>query len=87
MEGTSEEESMDEGSEASSSSDSSQDEESETSSEEDKRKEGLDIYTGEAKIEVYRGEYGEGDFKIKSRSKHNAKTRLNQHLLEYLLEL
>jgi hypothetical protein len=84
---SSEEESMDEGSAASSSSDSSQDEESETSSEEDKRKEGLDIYTGEAKIEVYRGEYGEGDFKIKSRSNFNARTRLNQHLLEYLLEL
>ena len=85
---SSEEESVDEGSEASSSSDSSsEDEESKTSSEEDKRKEGLDIYTGEAKIEVYRGEYGEGDFKIKSRSNFNARTRLNQHLLEYLLEL
>ena len=88
MDDTSEEESMDEGSEASSSVDSSsEDEENETSSEEDKSKEGRYVYTGEAKIVVYQGEYGEVAFEMVSRSKHNARTRLNQDLLVYLMEL
>ncbi len=83
VEGTSEEESMDEGSEASSSSDSSL---NETSSEEDKSA-GLEIHTGDSRIVVYQGDDGEAEFKIKSRSKHVERTRLNQSLVEFLRDL
>ena len=47
----------------------------------------LDIYTGETRLEVFKGEYGEITFLVHSRSKYKLKTRLNEELLMFLYDL
>jgi hypothetical protein len=81
---TSEEESMEESMDHDSSSASSS---SDSKDEENDRVAGIEIHTGDARIEVYQGDDGEAEFKMHSRSKSVEKTRLNHDLVQFLWDL
>lgn len=59
----------------------------ESSSSSDESDGSLEVYTGETRLEVFKGEYGQITFLVHSRSKYKLQTRLNQELVDFLYDL